>query len=75
MTERAFDVEGRLSRLEERMKNVSEDFTEMKADLRAIRDVVVAGKGSWKLVVALAGVSSTVAGGLAYLGGFLHFKP
>lgn len=47
-----------LGKLEARMDNVETDIGEMKKDVRAIRDVIVQAKGSWRTLVILAGLSA-----------------
>jgi hypothetical protein len=41
------------------------DIDELKTDVKAIRSMMDQGKGAWKVVLAVVGVSSAVGAGIA----------
>lgn len=62
MDERSYDIESRISRIEARLENTIEDITEMKGDLRTIRDVIVGGKGSMRVLMMMMGAAVALGG-------------
>lgn len=75
MTERSYDFESRLSRLENWRDSVTEDLAEIKSDVRETRDYVVGGKGSWVLISAILGAVASAGGVLTYLSGWFQVRP
>lgn len=75
MTERSYDFESRLSRLENWRDSVTEDLAEIKSDVRETRDYVVGGKGSWVIISAILGAAASVGGVLTYLSGWFQVRP
>jgi hypothetical protein len=53
-----------IARLEERLAHVMHDQEQMAADLRNIRDTLANAKGGWRVLVAIATISSAVTGAI-----------
>jgi len=57
-------------RLTAKVEMLEEQVAEMRADLRAVRDMLNEAKGGWKLMLAVAGFAGTAG---ALLSKFLVF--
>lgn len=55
-----------------RLDRLEDDLSEIKTDIRAIRDVMMQAKGGWRALVIVGGVSGTVG---ALIGKLLPFLP
>ena len=53
-------TEKELGRLEARMDAMEADMTDIKKDVRQIRDAALSVKGGWKTIVIFASVSAAV---------------
>ena len=70
------EIDGReLGRMQARIDAMERDLTQIKADLRDVRDAMVAAKGSWKMLVSIATLSATVGGLVTKFGGWLITLP
>lgn len=69
------DLQQRVAVLESKQESTEEKIDKMADDVRVIRDIIVAGKGSWKVLVALSGLAVTLFGIAGYVLPWLHGKP
>lgn len=46
-------------RLTAKVETLEEQVAEMRADLRAVRDMLAEARGGWKLMLAIAGFAGT----------------
>lgn len=56
-----------LGRAEGRLDSLEADMTELKRDVKAIREILSETKGSWRALLAVAGLAGTIGAGLAKL--------
>lgn len=61
------DERDRLTRTETQVEAMAADIHEIKADLKRIADTLAQGRGAWRLLVAVGGLSGTVAAGITWL--------
>lgn len=57
----------RLTRTETQVEAMAADIHEIKADLKRIADTLAQGRGAWRLLLAVGGLSGTVASGVTWL--------
>lgn len=69
------DLQQRVAVLESLQEATEKKIDAMADDVRTIRDIIVAGKGSWKVLVALSGLAVTIFGIAGYVLPWLHGKP
>jgi len=54
-----------LGRAEGRLDSVEADLHDLKKDVKAIREILSETKGSWRALVAVAGLAGAIGAGLA----------
>ena len=64
-----------LGELQAEVRNVKEDVTEMKSDLRDIRDILAQAKGGWKTLVLVAGIAGVMGAAATKLMAFAAWLP
>ena len=62
---RLAEAEAALAVAEVEIRHITADLAEMKADIKAVRAFMSEARGSWKMLFAIAGLSSLV-GALAH---------
>ena len=55
----------RIAILETEMKNMQASVTDMQADLRVIRDILIGAKGGWRTLMAVGGAAAAFGALLA----------
>lgn len=61
----------KVARIEERLERMASDFAEVRADTRALRDVLMQAKGGWRMIVLLSAMSAAVGGAVVKILPFL----
>lgn len=62
-------------RLTAKVEMLEEQVAEMRADLRAVRDMLNEARGGWKLMLAVAGFAGTAGALIAKFLPFLYSAP
>ncbi len=57
----------RLTRTETQVEAMAADIHEIKADLKRIADTLAQGRGAWRMLVAVGGLSGAFASGVTWL--------
>lgn len=60
-------TEHELGRLAAKVESLEKEVTEQGTMLREVRDAVVSAKGSWKLLLAVAGLAATLGAVLSQI--------
>ena len=69
------DTQRELGSLEAKVTNLEGDVSEMKSDLRDIRDTLAQAKGGWKTLLLVAGVAGVAGAVLTKLVAFAAWLP
>ena len=64
-----------LGELQAEVRNVKEDVTEMKSDLRDIRDTLAQARGGWKTLLLVAGIAGVMGAAVSKLVAFATWLP
>ncbi len=64
-----------LGELQAEVRNVKEDVTEMKSDLRDIRDTLAQARGGWKTLLLVAGIAGVMGAAVSKLVAFAAWLP
>ena len=64
-----------LGELQAEVRNVKEDVTEMKSDLRVIRDTLAQARGGWKTLLLVAGIAGVMGAAVSKLATFAAWLP
>jgi hypothetical protein len=54
------EVHRELGALEARMDTMEREVAALRADMRSVLDILNQTKGSWKMLVAIAGISASI---------------
>jgi len=67
--------ERELGGVQEKLKRLETEVSEMRADVREIRDVVVSVKGGWRTLAVIAAISSVVGGVIVKISAWFFYLP
>jgi len=67
--------ERELGGVQEKLKRLETEVSEMRADVREIRDVVVSVKGGWRTLAVIAAISSVVGGANVKISAWFFYLP
>lgn len=67
--------EREIGEMSARVHHLEQTASEMREDIRTIRDTLLQAKGGWKTLMLVAGISATVGGLMAKLVPLLSFLP
>lgn len=68
-------MEARLDSLDRELGEVKDTIGGVQKDVRAIRDVVLQAKGSWRTLVIISGVSAAMGAFVTKIAALFHFLP
>lgn len=69
------EYEREIGEMTARIQHLETTVTEMREDLRTIRDTLLQARGGWKTLMLVAGISATIGGLLAKIVPLLSFMP
>lgn len=66
-------LEAQVDRIIKDVDALKDEIKELKDSIQAMRDLMEQSKGSWRTIVFLGGIASTVGGAVAWIASHIKF--